>query len=621
MTIPRKDALKPRPRLGTAQRSLSPKKLTVEQTDAESILEQPASAVLEDGQVYVGRGGILTPETISAAAVEGGAPGSHAANHAKGASDDLVAQDVNVRTLTLEDIDASPVNDVLLRVIDGELQVRNGTGTIPATTSYLANIFRALAGGNVVARLQAGSAGTNMIELRDSAGIEGGHLKLARLQFDALRATSSTLTIASGAVTRTRFYHTIDTEGAAGTDDLDTLNGGLLGDLLLIRPANDARTVVVKHLTGNIRLNGNADLSLDEEDDFLLLLFTGSQWWEVSRNVAGGGGGHTIRNEGSDLTARTGLNLRGGLVAGVDDAAGDETEVRVGMQPDGTDLFATADTAPHLTVGATGKISRLLDVLEFTDSSTPTAIAGFTRVYAGGGLLRQSVVIGGLSFNFAVGGPAGLLSDQGQLGGWSAGLDAVDGAWGMARPVTVTGTPTFAATANGCGATFPTAASIAAVAGIELQALPMAKNSALGILVKFDLDQTTDTRFFCGVTNQTLATMVAADNPAGSYVGLSYSTPRGDTNFRWINKDNTTQRNNDTGIAVDTAVHYLQVLSTGTTFVASLFNSSFVLQDAQLFALNPPAPGTALGFVLGLETQVAGVKSIGGYYFTIFNNR
>jgi len=45
-------------------------------------------------------------------------------------------------------------------------------------------------------------------------------------------------------------------------------------------------------------------------------------------NLPGGAGGHTIRDEGTDLAARTGLNFLGPMVDAVDDVGGDESEIR-----------------------------------------------------------------------------------------------------------------------------------------------------------------------------------------------------------------------------------------------------------------------------------------------------
>lgn len=93
---------------------------------------------------------------------------------------------------------------------------------------------------------------------------------------------TSELTIASGAVTVTKTLHTIDTEGDASTDDLDTINGGTAGDILIISAADDARTVVAKDGTGNLKLAG--DFSMDNGADMLMLIYIGGAWQEISRS-------------------------------------------------------------------------------------------------------------------------------------------------------------------------------------------------------------------------------------------------------------------------------------------------------------------------------------------------
>jgi len=95
------------------------------------------------------------------------------------------------------------------------------------------------------------------------------------------------LTIATGAVTATGTYHTIDTESDAASDDLDTINGGRDGQILVIQAENGARTVVAKDGTGNLQLNG--DFSLDNAQDTLTLMYSGAltAWVELSRSDNG----------------------------------------------------------------------------------------------------------------------------------------------------------------------------------------------------------------------------------------------------------------------------------------------------------------------------------------------
>lgn len=96
--------------------------------------------------------------------------------------------------------------------------------------------------------------------------------------------TPEALTISGGAITISRAYVRVDTESAAATDDLDTISGGVTGQLLVMRSTNSSRTVVVKDGLGNINLAGGADFSLDNSQDMLLLLWRGDTWLEISRS-------------------------------------------------------------------------------------------------------------------------------------------------------------------------------------------------------------------------------------------------------------------------------------------------------------------------------------------------
>jgi hypothetical protein len=89
-------------------------------------------------------------------------------------------------------------------------------------------------------------------------------------------------TIASGVITATRSYMTVGTEGAAATDDLDTINGGADGDFLFLRQVNSGQDIVFKHATGNLRLNGSTDKTLSNISDVIQLLRVAGNWCQVS---------------------------------------------------------------------------------------------------------------------------------------------------------------------------------------------------------------------------------------------------------------------------------------------------------------------------------------------------
>jgi len=115
-------------------------------------------------------------------------------------------------------------------------------------------------------------------------GTSGGHnlREIVELEF----ADATELTISNGVITRTQVYHRVDTQNNDGTDDLDTINGGSQGDLLVLRAEHSARTVVVKTATGNIVLQGG-DVTLDDATDHVMLVYDGTKW----NNLGGSGGG------------------------------------------------------------------------------------------------------------------------------------------------------------------------------------------------------------------------------------------------------------------------------------------------------------------------------------------
>ncbi len=91
------------------------------------------------------------------------------------------------------------------------------------------------------------------------------------------------VTIATGAITITQSRIKMDTEAAGASDDLDTINGAMNGAIIFIYTTDDARDVVVKHDTGNIKLNGGADITLDTTDKVLMLVSKDGTNWTDSQ--------------------------------------------------------------------------------------------------------------------------------------------------------------------------------------------------------------------------------------------------------------------------------------------------------------------------------------------------
>lgn len=93
-----------------------------------------------------------------------------------------------------------------------------------------------------------------------------------------------TLTIATGSITApdTGVYFAVDTEGAAATDDLDTIVNTLNYRMIILRSANSAQDVTVKNGTGNLRL-ASGDYVMSTTTNKIGLIYESPYWYELYR--------------------------------------------------------------------------------------------------------------------------------------------------------------------------------------------------------------------------------------------------------------------------------------------------------------------------------------------------
>jgi hypothetical protein len=156
-------------------------------------------------------------------------------------------------------------------------------------------IFRPNVAGNLISNatvvgntfsLGASSTGVDLVGSGTCSGIVIASNVYANVT-TPVDTNFQTLTIAAGVVTLTsRFsFLRIDTEGAAASDDLDTINGAEFGQVITFAANNTARTVVFKDGTGNLRLAG--DFSLDNTEDSITCVFNGTNWLEIARSDNG----------------------------------------------------------------------------------------------------------------------------------------------------------------------------------------------------------------------------------------------------------------------------------------------------------------------------------------------
>lgn len=91
-----------------------------------------------------------------------------------------------------------------------------------------------------------------------------------------------TLQIDNGTITVSQSIHIIDTENLAASDDLETINGGQDGTLIMLCAANSGRSISIKHGGGNIDC-GNGDILL-KHNKFVSFVYVEerTQWLCVS---------------------------------------------------------------------------------------------------------------------------------------------------------------------------------------------------------------------------------------------------------------------------------------------------------------------------------------------------
>jgi len=92
---------------------------------------------------------------------------------------------------------------------------------------------------------------------------------------------NQTAIIIGGVVNAFRSYHAIGAEGGPGADTLDTITGGVNGDLLIIK-ANTGSTITIPSATGNI-LNFQGETIVLSGDQHVAYIYGGTNWLELFR--------------------------------------------------------------------------------------------------------------------------------------------------------------------------------------------------------------------------------------------------------------------------------------------------------------------------------------------------
>jgi len=109
-------------------------------------------------------------------------------------------------------------------------------------------------------------------EVNARAAIQDGTAVISQINLGVM---GTTLVMLSDQVTITKSRHQIDTQGAAATDNLSTINGFIAGDMLFLQTLSVARVVTIQHNVGNIFIFTGIDIVLDSPSKIAVLIYDG----------------------------------------------------------------------------------------------------------------------------------------------------------------------------------------------------------------------------------------------------------------------------------------------------------------------------------------------------------
>ena len=159
------------------------------------------------------------------------------------------------------DMNTSQVFDLTGQELGFDVQVHNFVFSGPESGAPAIPTFRLLVAADIPATLSGVSV--------------SGFLNLA---------TGGDLTLdASGAIAVTASRHRVDTYSAAASDDLESITGGSVGDLLLLTSVDNGRDVTVKDNGTGFYLAGDFVMSTNV-DYILLIKASATVWVEISRS-------------------------------------------------------------------------------------------------------------------------------------------------------------------------------------------------------------------------------------------------------------------------------------------------------------------------------------------------
>jgi hypothetical protein len=166
------------------------------------------------------------------------------------------------------------------------------------------------------------------------------------------------------------------------------------------------------------------------------------------------------------------------------------------------------------------------------------------------------------------------------------------------------GTNSFTGSATGVYQTNATTTASGTVAGWSTSQALWSVNTLPVFAIRFRLEDVADVRVFVGLaSSQTLANMLDATNPTTQrYVGIQFDTSVPDTNWMFVEDDNTTQTRTSTGVAPEVGTEYWLTVEVNATnsIVLTMRNTSWATLATRTVTSSPLGTGSAFVPVCGL---------------------
>jgi hypothetical protein len=416
--------------------------------------------------------------------------------------------------------------------------------------------------------------------------------------FDRISLGSAeALTISSGAVSPTKTHVTVDTEGAAAADDLDTINNGAAGRLLWVRCVNAGRVVTIKHGTGNVTTATGADMVLNSTTLYCVLIYSGTGW------VAALMPNSTLTSWG----AVGALTISSGAVT--------RTRTRHSVDTEGS---AASDDLDTISGGAAGDVlavsganaARVVRVRDGSSGSGNIRLVGSAYRHLNAGSEKHIVLVyNGTNWVETMGAPGlpGLVQRGGN--GWYE--RASSAAWASVGIAAGTGGGAGAVTASNDDEDSYVNQAIAATAGTfggrrtsSYDLTRMAHSPIFECVLRTGSD-ITNVRYWVGLL---AATPTNVDTLATSAAAFRYSTVAGDAGWVGACSTGSAQTVSASVGAIAAGTRYVLRVRTVPGVSAAYFSVNEGPEVA--VTTNLPASSTALGACVLAITTTATAKNI-----------